>query len=292
MTAKFDHEFSGISVWIEPDPTESSRLLSEMEYLRTKCGGNEAGLYPFVPHCTLLYNTSLPDNSVRVVVDGSQQTQQQQGKSLLRQCLEEYRKQMIHKFDDNHDEAQETLNNDINRQLQLIPTSHYYFPYPKSADNGKGFGCCISLLILETTPRLKLLHDVVQSKFPPDERHGNDASSSSSSDSNNNNTNEASEEGGPPRFRPHMALVYAPENQQNVVNGWLEKYTLQNEEEKLYEKWTLSRCNDQPALSDNDKEEQQRDVACWKAKYLSLWSTEGTLNEWYPICKLDLELEI
>ena len=242
-TKKFSHRFSGLSVWIEPDPTQSSQLTEEMESLRTKCGGIEAGLHRFVPHCTLLYNTSINGGG------DDKTTRQQQGESILRRCLEDFRKQT----------SATTDTSSPSNMLQLIPTSQYYFPYPKTADNGKGFGCCISLLILETTSQLQLLHEIVRDSFPPDERHGGD----DSSDGDGNNEQ--------PRFRPHMALVYAPEDHENVTNGWLEKYTEQNEKEKQYMKW------------------MPRDTNSWKAKYLSLWSTEGTLDEWYPIVKLDLD---
>ncbi|KAK1744546.1 hypothetical protein QTG54_005079 [Skeletonema marinoi] len=278
MTSKFSFKFSGFSVWLEPDPDQSSQMISEMEYLRTKCGGSEAGQHTFVPHCTLLYNTSLDANDGEQADggDGSScddQTKQQQGEYMLRQCLEEYHKQTADTTcnDGNH---QKQKPNDT-KQLQLIPTSQYYFPYPKTADNGKGFGCCISLLILDTTPQLKLLHDIVRNRFPPDERHGD------SSDNDCDNSNGEAEE---PRFRPHMALIYAPEDQENVTNGWLEKYTKQNEEEKRYEKWIPAKQKDQ-TIDDDGKE----GAVGWNAKYLSLWSTEGILDEWYPIFKLDLE---
>jgi len=281
MISKFSHRFAGFSVWVEPDPDQSSQMISEMEYLRTKCGGSEAGQHTFVPHCTLLYNTSLDANDDGGQADGGDgscddQTKQQQGEYMLRQCLEEYHNQTANTScnDGNHQKEQP---ND-GKQLQLIPTSQYYFPYPKTADNGKGFGCCISLLILNTTPQLKLLHDIVRNRFPPDERHG---------DSSDNDCDNSNGEADEPRFRPHMALIYAPEDQENVTNGWLEKYTEQNEEEKLYEKWIPAKQKDQ-TIDDDGKE----GAVGWNAKYLSLWSTEGTLDEWYPIFKLDLEATI
>eukprot|EP00986_Skeletonema_menzelii_P018753 scaffold26700_cov147-Skeletonema_menzelii.AAC.2 len=277
-TPKFSHRFSGISVWIEPDPVESSQLISEMEYLRKKCGGSEAGQYAFVPHCTLLYNTSFHKE------DGGEQTndgyddgscdeqltkQQRQGESMLRQCLEEYQKQIAADTTFNND-GQQTQTNNGKQMIQLIPTSQYYFPYPKTADNGKGFGCCISLLILDTTPHLKLLHDIVRNRFPPDERHGEDGN------------DEGAEE---TKFRPHMALVYAPEDQENGTNRFLEKYTAQNDQEKRYENWIPKTQKDR-AIDENDG---KNGSLGWNAKYLSIWSTEGTLDEWYPIFKLDLE---
>jgi hypothetical protein len=269
MPPKFSHRFSGVSVWIEPDPDQSSQLISEIEYLRTKCGGSEAGQYTFVPHCTLLYNTSLHvDGGDGDKTDGScdKQTKQQQGEYMLRQCLEEYQKQINGTCNDGQQQTNDG-------KLHLIPTYQYYFPYPKTADNGKGFGCCISLLILDTTHQLKLLHDIVRNRFPPDERHGGN-----NSDDCNDNNDEDEEERKEPRFRPHMALVYAPEDHENVINRWLEKYTLQNEEEKRYAQWI-------PAKQDHVGDDAS---VGWNAKYLSLWSTEGNLDEWYPIFKLDL----
>lgn len=279
-TPKFSHRFSGISVWIEPDPNESSQLISEMEFLRKKCGGSEAGQYTFVPHCTLLYNTSFhKEEGDEQTDDGScdeQQTKQQrQGESLLRQCLKEYQKQIAADTTSFNNNGQPTQTNNGKQLLQLIPTSQYYFPYPKTADKGKGFGCSISLLILDTTPQLKLLHDIVRNRFPPDERHGEDGDDC-------NDSNDGAEE---IRFRPHMALVYAPEDHENVTNGFLEKYTVQNDEEKRYEKWIPQKQNDQ-AVDENDG---RNGSVGWNAKYLSIWSTEGTLDEWYPIFKLDFD---
>ena len=271
-------------MWLEPD--ESSLIESEMEYLRKKCGGSEAGQYSFAPHCTLLYNTSFhnddedcADGDDGSCCDDERSKQQRQGEAMLRQCLEEYQKQIAAAdttttFTNGGQKTTPQTNN-IGKQLQLIPTSQYYFPYPKTADNGKGFGCCISLLILETTPQLKLLHDIVRKRFPPDERHGDDDNNDHDGDCNDNSKEE--EEGGAEekaRFRPHMALVYAPEDQENVTNGFLKQYTGQSDEEKRYKAWILPK-------------EQSR--VGWNSKYLSIWSTEGTLDQWYPICKLDLD---
>ena len=255
---KFSHRFSGLSVWIEPDPDKSPQLIGEMEYLRTWCGGIEAGQHDFVPHCTLLYNTSLDECGNNITTRITTTTRQQQGEFLLRQCYEEYRKQTTVLT------SSEIHQNDM---LQLIPDSHFYFPYPKTADSGRGFGCCISLIILRTTPQLQVLHDIVRKSFPPDERHGD-------------NKDDEEMEKQEPRFRPHMALVYAPEDHENVVNGWLKKYTEQSEQEKRYTKWI-------PV--EQDRTNKSEVSIGWNAKYLSLWSTNGTVDEWYPIVKLDLD---
>ncbi len=273
---KFSHRFSGLSIWIEPDPEQSSRLIEEMEFLRCKCGGIDAGLHRFVPHCTLLYNFSLDNNYSDD--DNAETTREQQGESMLRSCLEEF-----HRLASTINKTSSSSSPPSNMVLQLIPTSQYYFPYPKTADNGKGFGCCISLLILETTPHLQLLHEIVRDRFPPDERHGED-------NNNSDETNLEEEEGKESRFRPHMALVYAPEDHENVTSGWLEsRYTIQSEAEKRYMKWINVVKEGQEVDDDcNNNQSGVSSSSGWDAKYISLWSTEGTLDEWYPIVKLEL----
>ena len=236
-----------------------------MDYLIEQCGGDEAGMHRFVPHCTLLYNTAFPQHNNMDICKGSSKEedaksrQQQEGENILRQCLRDYCKQ--------HQTEQ--------MAIKLIPTSHYYFPYPKTADNGKGFGCAISLLILETTPELAALHEVVSRIFPPDERHGGGDKVHEYS-----NQQQQHDDGASPKeeveFRPHMALIYASEEHDNVTNGWLEEHTKQLEQNKQYLNWM------------GDAAVKCEGPAAWDAKYLSLWSTEGTIDEWYPIAKLDL----
>lgn len=269
---KFSHKFSGYSIWIEPDPEQSSQLIEEMEFLRCKCGGIDAGLHRFVPHCTLLYNTSLDNYSND---DNADTTREQQGESMLRSCLKEF-----HRLASTINKTSSSSSPSSNTVLQLIPTSQFYFPYPKTADNGKGFGCYISLLILETTPHLKLLHEIVRDRFPPDERHGK-------VNNNSDETHQEDEEGDESRFRPHMALVYAPEDHEYVTSGWLERYTIQNEAEKRYMKW-INVMKEDSQVDDCNNQSEVSSSSGWDAKYISLWSTEGTLDEWYPIVKLDL----
>jgi len=314
-TAKFLHRFSGISVWIEPDPSQTSLLLEEMDYLMQKCGGREAGMHMIVPHCTLLYNTSFPCGDGLLGSDlcgnssddcrekDAKRLQQQQGEDLLRQCLTEYCK-----LNQQNDVPTETAYTEIPTnnmpQIKMIPTSHYYFPYPKTADNGRGFGCAISLLILETTPELKSLQESVKKTFPPDERHGGGSDKEHESHQPQNDDGEPLQEDV--EFRPHMALIYAPENHENVTNGWLEDHTVEMEEEKHFLQWTstMGVCGSISSNFDNvngngmydaskeiDKKQEKQSKhnnISWDAKYLSVWSTEGTLDEWFRIAKLDL----
>jgi len=296
-TPKLSHKFSGISVWLEPDPSQSSLLMEEMDYLMQQCGGPEAGMHRIIPHCTLLYNTSFPfsELSIDSSAEAKSRRQQRDGEDLLRQCLRDYHIQQ----DQPCACSSETPFNDIvpknMSKIKMIPTSHYYFPYPKTADNGKGFGCCISLLILETTSRLKLLQEIVKQIFPADERHGGGEEHATKHQQHDDDQPIQEEV----KFQPHMALIYAPEDHGNVTNGWLEERTSQMEHEKRYLQW-ISSLNDSENsdtanggdiddMAEMKQEKQdQHGPAAWDVKYLSIWSTEGRLDEWFPIAKIDL----
>ena len=193
----FEHRFSGYSVWLEPAPPRP--LQTTMEFLSNQCGGPQCGLHPFAPHLTLLYNIQLGDrvfdgNGDAGIVNGENDdvcdATVSRAKDLLRKCLMEYRRINSATSANDTDTAKETIN--------MNATSYYYFPYPKSADDGRGFGCVISMLLIEKSRQLEALHDAVTSTFPPDERHG--------------------EAGG--TFQPHMALVYAPEHCGPSLEEW------------------------------------------------------------------------
>ena len=222
----FLHSFEGWSVWIEPCEEESFDIVKEMEYLATKCGGAVCGVHPFVPHCTLLYNLT------PLSID-AEATKEETCRDLLHKCIDTFRQEW------NADESIQNDEDDANtvntQEMQLIPTDFYYFPYPKHADDGKGFGCVISLLLLEQTSILSRLHQAVTKTFPPDERQAN--------------------------FVPHLSLVYAPENKAK----WLQYYT-----------------NDTLAKSRRDL------LQPLTARYLSLWSTQGQVNNWYRIARVKL----
>ena len=196
----FDHRFSGYSVWLEPAaPASCSRLRLlqlTMQFLSKQCGGPQCGLHPFAPHLTLLYNIQLDGIGSSGCVDEANDdvcdaTTVSRANDLLRQCLVEYRRIIsATSANDKTDKAKEPIN--------MNATSYYYFPYPKNADEGRGFGCVISMLLIEKSRQLEALHDAVTSIFPPDERHG--------------------EAGG--TFQPHMALVYAPEHCGSNLEEW------------------------------------------------------------------------
>ena len=160
-----------------------------MNELAEKCGGKECGLTSFAPHVTLLYNIRLEDtasndgsrNGGGMKRDGVGDATTARACDLLRRCLREYERHV-----------------DSSEPIPMNATRYYYFPYPNSADGGRGFGCVISMLLIEKNRQLQALHDAATAVFPPDERHG--------------------EAGG--SFQPHMALVYAPEQCGKELKRW------------------------------------------------------------------------
>ena len=165
----FDHVFDGWSVWLELDLSceKNQWFQKESEVLCQECGGIQSGLVPVPLHCTLLYNF------VPLLHRNENELQE-----LLLRCIKD-------------------CGGGVN---ELVPTEFYFFPYPKSADDGKGFGCVIPLLLFECTSKLEHLYRTVQSYFPPHER-----------------SNHA-------KFQPHMALLYAPEVYHDYVQTKVNQY--------------------------------------------------------------------
>jgi hypothetical protein len=54
------------SVWLEPNPPQTSLLVNEMSLLAEKFGGHGLGIHRFLPHCTLLYKTSFPSGGSQI----------------------------------------------------------------------------------------------------------------------------------------------------------------------------------------------------------------------------------
>ena len=220
-TSKFTHSFSGWSVWIEPSPEapETKSIEHEMESLALKCGGESSGVHRFPPHCTLLYNFN-PDKLVPLHLYNAKSanekaaTQHEHAHAMMGKIpisKEDIAKELLHKCKTLHSQkcaslkSTSTCSHDNN--VNLRPTEFHFFPYPKEADNGKGFGCVIPLLLVENTAELSHLQRTVCQVFPPDERHCKD----------HIDRQDIANEG---KFIPHMALCYAPENHRD----FLEKY--------------------------------------------------------------------
>lgn len=263
-----DHVFAGWSVWLEPCQEQTRPIQNEMVTLYKQCGGPKHGLHVFPLHCTILYNFRKPEipkvqpSNAEVVSSSDIEI----GLSLLKKCYDLYQKNMKQiildlektklnnssisnqnsgKYDNYIVRERKTEISKFDRTkkdsyIEIKPSSFYFFPYPKTADNGKGFGCVISLLILENTLQLQALHDATRSVFPPDERHD--------------------EAGGD--FIPHMALVYAPESKFE----WLKNKTEEMKNDANYEHF----------------------LQTFHGRYLSIWSTQGTLKDWKRIASLEL----
>ena len=211
----FDYEFSGVSVWLEPDETDAATMTNTMSHLAQACGGPSKGLYAFEPHCTMLYNIPSDKFVVDECNSGSgDDALTRAAQNLLEQCLQEYKT----------DIRQEDV-------LTLVPTNFNYFRYPP-------FRCIVMFLFLETTPALKSLHQILLRVFPSDERH---------------------DKGG--SLMPHMSLVYAPES----LNTFLSEEIIRIREESG------------PLL-----------MKPMRAKYLSVWTTEGKTCDWERIARVEL----
>lgn len=174
------HKFSGYSVWLEPDDERARPLNDEVKRLAIECNSRiDGSAHTFAPHCTLLYNLTLEDEV--------------QGVRLLHEARHDFRK-VLAKGCNSLEKESVGLEEFSKEELTVCPTHFFYFPYPKSADNGRGFGCVIVMLILESSELLCKLQHIVARIFPSDERHGEGA-----------------------KFQPHMTLCYAAEEHSSFL---------------------------------------------------------------------------
>eukprot|EP00553_Chaetoceros_curvisetus_P008262 CAMPEP_0204628036 /NCGR_PEP_ID=MMETSP0717-20131115/14805_1 /ASSEMBLY_ACC=CAM_ASM_000666 /TAXON_ID=230516 /ORGANISM="Chaetoceros curvisetus" /LENGTH=278 /DNA_ID=CAMNT_0051644479 /DNA_START=22 /DNA_END=858 /DNA_ORIENTATION=- len=219
----FNHHFSGYSIWIEPCTHDAKHILEEMKGLETLlCNGeknkNEVH-YSFMPHCTVLYNfdpSELEKLSDETMMVGNiendvnrDQRVEDVGRKMLLECLDIYRSKEASTSSNRSSSSSSTTT--TTSSIELIPTDFYFFPYPKEADGGKGFGCVIPLLMLECTTQLETLHSAVKQVFPKDERHANEGS----------------------RFIPHMALSYAPESYEDELRRYTEDVLKVDEKKQI-----------------------------------------------------------
>jgi 2'-5' RNA ligase len=231
--SKFDHIFSGWSVWIEPEDDDIiDNLMTE---LQTACGGQASGAASFVPHVTLLYN--LPP----LLQDENCNSQDR-----LQACWNEFVNKNDH---NNHSTAAAAAASDDDKVLSILPTDWYYFHYPKSADDGKGFGCSIALLLIEPTKWLVSLQETCRKILGPDERN---------------------------KFIPHLSLVYAPEDRSDYLQGYVE--TKRADKVLLGNNTTTELVDDMHATHNGGL----------PIKYLSSWSTQGRIQDWYRIAKIPI----
>lgn len=137
---------------MEPCESESKEVVKEIQFLAKKCGGRASdGVHPFPAHC----NVTAP-----IASDGNERYINATMTLLMLKRVEKGA---------HYGNADDSSCS----PLKLTPMSFMYFPYPKHADDGKGFGCVISLILLEKSRWLEVLHGVVSNKFPVDERLDN-----------------------------------------------------------------------------------------------------------------------
>lgn len=261
--SKFEHEFQGFSIWLEPEETESlSRIMSD---LQNECGGPAAGVYAFVPHITILYNIDIPPLLLdAVTTDNSHNAAQslQQCLKRLAQEYDEYSNNSNSNFQEQEPQPQkqELWNDNEPTDSEEMATAHsptsahhftpttaprwsltasdwYHLHYPKSADNGKGFGCDICLLLIQPTSWLDNLWTSCCQQFGIGERSN---------------------------FIPHLSVVYAPESRGPFLKAFVER---------------------QQAA---EKQQQLLESIVQRGGYLSLWSTQGPIQDWHRIAKIPL----
>jgi len=148
----FDYEFSGISVWLEPDERDAAVVSKTMGHLADVCGGPIKGLHPFASHCTMLYNMPL---SQFLEKDG--------------ECIDDWKKNAQTMLEKSVEDYKTKVGDDF--VLTLVPMTLNVFRYPP-------FRCIITYLHLETTLGLTTLHQSLMKVFPRDERHENGGTSS------------------------------------------------------------------------------------------------------------------
>ena len=274
----FDHCFEGWSIWIEPE--ENDIINNTMKELSGSCGGESKGVFPFIPHLTLLYNLP-PTIIANSTADDGAAKQEEEGLRLLHLCWDEFvLKEPKHSC----------------RPCCIVPSQWYYFHYPKSADNGRGFGCSIAMVLIRQEKWLMGLQQICQKVLGPDERLSN--------------------------FIPHLSFVYAPE----IRSQYLENYVAIKQSQQV-----LLLTSNTDDTSCDDKEEKEKESASVKmpeertdhqhadtpittnteegngtsksrihndgnhagvglpVKYLSLWSTQGCIQDWYRIAKIQIQ---
>eukprot|EP00550_Attheya_septentrionalis_P007943 CAMPEP_0198291844 /NCGR_PEP_ID=MMETSP1449-20131203/9222_1 /TAXON_ID=420275 /ORGANISM="Attheya septentrionalis, Strain CCMP2084" /LENGTH=285 /DNA_ID=CAMNT_0043990527 /DNA_START=278 /DNA_END=1135 /DNA_ORIENTATION=- len=282
-----NHVFSGWSVWLEPEEKEGS-LKEKMKSLQQTCGGTNHGVHSFVPHITLLYNVSPTHNVDDETELGprSEESQRLRVEQLLHDSLERFKEKqtdekvmhqvqrdchasnkvlqnIVHPCCDDltavaSAEQGETSNHNESTLYHVVkPMGIHVMDYPKEADGGKGFDCAIPLVVIRNMPWLQALQDAVRETFPPDERH---ASSHVEEKEKCNNSSEPQAV----LFLPHLALVYAPSSE----------YTRLFIEENEKQKGRDHQIN--PILEP------------LQIQYLSVWSTSGTIDDWFRIMKIPL----
>ncbi|CAJ1932227.1 unnamed protein product [Cylindrotheca closterium] len=186
--SKFDHLFSGLSIWLEFE--ENGDLDDQMKDLQLSCGSKECGVHSFLPHVTILYNVI-----DKKAADGTSH-QVSNAEATLKECWKTFAATEESKGDGPQEEHGIVTSKEKISSHKVSASDWMYFHYPKSADSGKGFGCSISLLLIEKSSWLDRLHQVCTNAFGQGDRD---------------------------KFVPHLSLVYAPEDREKLLVEYTQK---------------------------------------------------------------------
>ena len=135
---KLNHSFGGISLWLEMEE-EDSNFFATVKSLIDNIS-KSAGEPRFHPHATILYNID-----PQFLKDGNPE--------YIRRKISDVISRLPSKY------------------IMLNPKKVVFFPYPKEADGGKGFGAQMPFVLIKVSPALVHLFDICKRTFPPDERH-------------------------------------------------------------------------------------------------------------------------
>ena len=257
-TTTFNHAFSGWSIWIEPE--ECNALQKEMTYLQKTCaaGGHpdnndDRGVHPFVPHVTVLYNLqSKPDLAT---VDLEQ---------LLQNCWKQLQQRL---------QQTESMSSSPSSSSSLSSLENNETPTTRTPSVGdEDMNITKDELELSSTNFPLNLTDWYSFLYPKDADGGRGFGCSiallliepttkwllelhSACRQVFGNDERGA---GALSFVPHLSCVYAPESCEEL----LQEYTKRQIRDQLLIKRSLN------------------------ARYLSLWSTEGTVDQWHRIAKI------
>jgi len=196
-----DFRFSNYSVWLQAEE-DVEDVRSPWNSQIAKYGAvGASGSPPFRAHNTVLYNFPLPSPS-----DAGR---------LLSESVARFREKFPPAPPEGGGNGAAAAAAAA-AGVSMKPTKGMFFPYPRSADGGKGFGCKIMLVMLEKGEEIMGLFEAVKGVFPPDQRHS-DAESGV-------------------EYQPHVAFSYTKLDNFEVGVEEKEVANIENDEELMKER--------------------------------------------------------
>lgn len=266
---KFTFEFKGVSIWLELDESDSEKYQAVIDEFQTL-----ASEPCFDCHATVLYNMD-----AELLHNGDP--------DYLQRKLEEVVAKLPSKY------------------ILLTPKRLLYFPYPRTADDGQGFGCLMPFFQMSLSPTLVSLFETVKNNFPPDERHGKGVPMRRCKSMNDLSVLDAYRGEDRDVIRQNMSNLeedpVEPVNHDNsTANHPLTKKGRSGSFHSLQGGKAYT-----PHLSiaylDMNRTDIMNEGVCERlvegrpelmkpvrAKYLSAWWTKGQVKDWRRICKVQL----